>query len=99
MDVQGSQYHLINGEADWSRCTDSASGEILATLWHDEDEGLPSATPTALQFDQDNDVLRLRRDAPLFRRAGRMLPLPESDRRGAGRDSYGNWFWIGPDCT
>jgi phage tail-like protein len=99
MDVQGSLYHLITGEADWSRCTDSASGEILATVWHDEAEGLPSATPTALQFDQDHNVLRLRRDAPLFRKAGRMLPLSQSQRRGAGRDSYGNWFWIGPDGT
>ncbi len=99
MDVQGSQYHLLRGEEDWARCVDSASGRTLGSLWHDEDEALPSATPTSLQYDADMDVLRLHRDTPLFRRAGRTLPLPESNRRGAGRDGYGNWYWIDDDRT
>jgi phage tail-like protein len=76
---------------------DSASGLPLGGLWHDEDLGLPSATRTALEYDPGLRVLRLRRDTPLFRRAGRTLPLPESARRGAGRDGYGNWYWIGAD--
>jgi phage tail-like protein len=97
MDVQGSQYHLIHGVADWARCADSASGLALGGLWQAEDEGLPSATHTALEYDAQLEVLHLRRDTPLFRRAGRTLPLPESDRRGAGRDGYGNWYWITAD--
>jgi phage tail-like protein len=99
MDVQGSQYHLIHGMGDWAHCVDSESGLALGGLWHDEDEGLPSATHTALEYDTTLEVLRLRRDTPLFRRAGRTLPLPESGRRGAGRDSYGNWYWIADDRT
>ncbi len=97
MDVQGSRYHLIYGVEDWARCVDSASGLSLGGLWHDEDLGLPSATRTALDYDGALRVLRLRRETPLFRRAGRTLPLSESSRRGAGRDSYGNWYWIAHD--
>src|SRR5262249_12082629 len=33
----------------------------------------------------------------LFRRAGRNDPVDPATRRGAGRDGYGNWFWISPD--
>jgi phage tail-like protein len=99
MDVQGSQYHLIHGEGDWARCIDSASGLPLGPLWREENEGLPSAVGTALEYDRALTVLRLRRDTPLFRRAGRTPPLPESGRRGAGRDSYGNWYWIAEDRT
>lgn len=99
MDVQGSQYHLIYGEDDWARCIDIASGLALGGLWRNEEEGLPSATGTALQYDDVLKVLHLRQDTPLFRRAGRMLPLAESGRRGAGRDSYGNWYWIAENRT
>ena len=99
MDVQGSQYHLIQGKADWARCVDSASSQALGGPWRDIVEGLPSATHTALEYDGTLQVLRLRRDTPLFRRAGRTLPMPESGRRGAGRDSYGNWYWIAEDRT
>jgi phage tail-like protein len=43
--------------------------------------------------------LRLRRNLPLFRRAGRTIPLTPEQRRGAGRDAYGNWYWIAEDPT
>ena len=99
MDVQGSQYHLIHGEDDWARCIDGDSGLALGGLWRNEDEGLPSAAGTALEYDSALEVLRLRRDTPLFRRAGRTPRLAESGRRGAGRDSYGNWYWIAEDRT
>lgn len=99
MDVQGSQYHLIHGEDDWARCIDSLSGQALGGLWRNEEEGLPSALGTPLEYDGALEVLRLRRDTPLFRRAGRTPQLQESGRRGAGRDSYGNWYWIAEDRT
>jgi phage tail-like protein len=99
MDVQGSQYHLIHGEDDWSRCADSEAGLALKALWYDEPEGLPSETGTALEYDSKLGALRLRRDTPLFRRAGRMPSLPQRSRRGAGRDGYGNWYWIAEERT
>lgn len=96
MDVQGSQYHLLNGRPDWSRCVDPSSGLSLGELWTDAADGLPTI-PTGWEYDDPDRVLRLRRDTPLFRRAGRSDLLHPESRRGAGRDGYGNWFWISED--
>ena len=52
---------------------------------------------SSLEYDQGLGALRLRHDLPLFRRAGRTVPLDPSARRGAGRDAYGNWYWIDDD--
>ena len=93
MDVQGSQYHLVAGLDDWGRCVDAASGTSLAQLW-----ASPTPTsPTAWEYDPDLRVLRLRRDTPLFRRAGRRAPIDPETRRGAGRDGFGSWYWIDAD--
>jgi phage tail-like protein len=94
MDIQGSQYHLLHGVVDWGGCTDSANGLSLAELWRDAEGGVPSSVPTSWEYDAAQDALRLRRDTPLFRRAGRTEPLVPDSRRGAGRDGYGHWYWI-----
>ena len=100
MDVQGSQFHLINGRDDWGRCTDSASpGSRSAAAWADQADSPSSAARTSLEYDETRGALRLRHDLPLFRRAGRIVPLDPVARRGAGRDAYGNWYWIDDDQT
>ena len=99
MDVQGSSFHLLNGCSDWGRCTDSATGQALTAEWAEQAAGLPSALPSALEYDEAKAALRLRRDLTLFRRAGRNTALQQSARRGAARDTYGNWYWIGQDPT
>ncbi|MFE9690602.1 phage tail protein [Micromonospora sp. NPDC005806] len=90
MDVQGSQYHLIHGRADWAGCVDVAAGRPLGDLWQQRSD-------TAWEYDDEVGWLRLRRDTPLFRRAGRTPPMDPAGRRGAGRDGYGNWYWIDTD--
>ncbi|MFL6107557.1 MAG: phage tail protein [Marmoricola sp.] len=97
MDVQGSQYHLLAGRADWGRCTDASNGEPLTAVWADSAPGL--AVSTSWEYDDEQRALRLERETPLFRRAGRNDPIPLDTRRGADRDSYGNWFWIDEDRT
>jgi phage tail-like protein len=94
MDVQGSQYHVVNGIDDWGRCIDTASGLALSQAWADS---APSTTSTAWEYEPDLGVLRLRRDTPLFRRAGRTTPIDPGTRRGAGRDGNGDWYWIDSD--
>src|SRR5690242_20120523 len=42
-------------------------------------------------------ALRLAREVVLFPRSGRAPPLDLRQRRGAGRDRYGNWYWIDLD--
>ena len=96
MDIQGSQYHLLYGRADWGGCTDPAYGETLAALW--QEAGGPVTTlPTSWEYDDAGRVLRLRRDTPLFRRAGRTDPLDPGVRRGAGVDADGTTYWIDQD--
>jgi phage tail-like protein len=96
MDVQGSQYHLLYGRADWGGCTDPAFGETLAALW--QEAGGPVTTPpTSWEYDDAGRVLRLRRDTPLFRRAGRTVPLDPEVRRGADVDADGTMYWIDQD--
>jgi phage tail-like protein len=97
MDVQGSQFHLLNSAGDWQGCTDVTTGLTLEQAWADQVTLQPSAVHSPLEYSQDLGALRLRHDLPLFRRAGRTVPLDPSARRGAGRDAYGNWYWIGSD--
>src|SRR6516225_8148643 len=97
MDVQGSQYHLVNGAGDWGRCQDVAAGLTLAEVWAEAAVLSPSLVHSCLEFDTNLGALRLRHDLPLFRRAGRTVPLSPCDRRGAGCDGYGNWYWVGDD--
>jgi len=90
MDVQGSRFHLVHGAGDWGRCTDGAAARDLASLWADD-------VHTSVSYDEPSASLRLTRDTPLFRRAGRTVGLDADARRGAGRDRYGNWYWIDGD--
>ena len=75
MDVQGSQFHLIHGLGDWGRCSDGVTGQPLAAVWEEEAVSPPSLVHSSLEYDQGLGALRLRHDLPLFRRAGRTVPL------------------------
>jgi phage tail-like protein len=96
MDVQGSQFHLLHGSADWSSCADGTTGLPLET-GTGGDIAAPSAVDSPLVYDEGRDMLLLRHELPLFRQPGGTRLLYPSARRGAGRDSYGNWYWIGDD--
>ncbi len=93
MDVNGTRYHLLYGRSDWGSCLLAGSDQPLATLWSENQL-------SDLEWDESRGALRLRREPLLFRRAKRREPpLEMSDRRGAGRDHYGNWYWIDQDET
>jgi phage tail-like protein len=96
-DVQGSRYHLIHGAGDWGSCVEAGSGLPLQAVWAEIASGSPPGAQCPLEYDPDLGVLRLTRQTPLFHRAGHTDPLDIGTRRGAARDSYGNWFWIGED--
>lgn len=93
MDVNGTRYHLLYGRDDWgTTLLGDETGPALVDLWR------ANAHPPA-EWDDGSASLRLARQAPLFRRAGRMPPFDLATRRGAGRDKYGNWYWIDPAET
>ena len=92
MDVNGTRFHLLNSCADWSACRlvtpTGEEGATLAESWQPGNDAVP------LEWNWTSRALRLARSVPLFRRSARTEPLDVGQRRGAGRDAYGNWYWI-----
>ena len=94
MDVNGTKFHLLYGQGDWGQCVPQGGDQTLSDLWASPDE----ADKPALEWNYDENNLRLTREMPLFRPSVYLLgDLPLDLRRGAGRDRYGHWYWIAPD--
>ena len=92
MDVNGTRFALFLGD-DWKTCTDTA-GNLYSLLWNDL---VPNVTPE-LGWEARRKELTLRPEVFTFP-AGKLDRPPRLvDRRGAGADVYGNWYWIGPDA-
>jgi phage tail-like protein len=90
MDANGTRFHLLLGRDDWGQCTvDTASGKkSLKELWE-----LLGSEP-GLFWNEERNELTLEPRLFKFTAAPKdTFPLLEN-RRGAGRDRYGNWFWI-----
>src|SRR5438270_13901440 len=90
VDVNGTKYHLLYSCDDWGSCLLEGDERNLALCWSDDHDH------PALEWDCGSRSLRLAREAPLFRRQRDNTPLDIKARRGAGRDSSGNWYWIDP---
>jgi phage tail-like protein len=91
VDVNGTRYHLLYGCDDWGSCSLVGDDRSLGARWRD-DHDYP-----ALEWDCDSRSVRLAREVPLFRSRKSAPPLDPRVRRGAGRDSFGNWYWIDQD--
>jgi phage tail-like protein len=101
VDVNGAKYHLLYGRDDWGQCLVEQDGEFvpLSKLWQ-ADHSHQSRAESPLEWNDGSAGLRLSRETPLFKLVGRAeqaAPLDLYARRGAGRDPYGNWYWIDPD--
>jgi hypothetical protein len=81
VDVNGTRFHLLKGEADWQRCWEDAA---------------PSAA-MSVGYDRDSASLTLAPVLTLFPRGARDEPLDAGTRRGAAVDGFGNWYWIAQD--
>jgi phage tail-like protein len=90
LDVNGTKFHLLYGCEDWGGCSLEGTDGTIQSLW---DSVSPAVHPP-LEWDCDMASLRLAREVPLFRRQTDSPPLDVLARRGAGRDRYGNWYWI-----
>ncbi len=78
MDVNQTRFHLVYGQNDWLPA---------APL------GSPSLEPL-FDWNRCDATLSLHQQLFIFPASGGELPLDLSNRRGAGRDRYGNWYWI-----
>lgn len=89
MDANQTRYQLLLGHDDWSACQDGDLGTVLAQEW-------ASAPPhrSQLDWDPERQELTLKPRLFMFRPPPKDNPPRPEDRRGAGRDRYGNWYWI-----
>lgn len=81
MDVNGTRFHLILSRQEWLACRVLEAGSGAG----------------GVAWDAKSAALTLDRAFARFPRSRRDAPLSPDARRGAGVDSYGNWFWIGHD--
>lgn len=78
MDVNQTRFHLVYGKADW----------------------LPPAAPTSpvtpplFDWNCADGTVGLHEELFVFPRRVGQLPLAVENRRGAGSDRYGNWYWV-----
>src|SRR5437870_60190 len=91
MDVNGTRFQLLLGYNDWANCSTTEDGtNLLGQVWRD----LSPCGAIGSAWDDERAELtlkpcRLQIITPLSH-----TPPQPSDRRGAGRDRYGNWYWI-----
>jgi phage tail-like protein len=96
MDVNGTYFHLIAGQADWSACRLEAQPDIVRNWYADFTAGRAYEW-LQVGWDDESRTLMLRPLLSLFPRGQREAPLQPSARRGAAMDRFGNWYWIGND--
>ena len=89
MDANGTRYHLLLGYDNWASCTSDDGQKSLGQVWEASPMGDKT---TGLAWDGQRFELTLQ--PRLFRFVTKDNPLSLSKRRGAGRDRYGNWYWI-----
>lgn len=92
MDINGTKFHLLYGRDDWGACVaiDDAAQRPLAELW----ALIDASEQPPLAWHPTGKYLHLARQAPLFVSSAETAPLSLDQRRGAGRDRYGHWYWI-----
>lgn len=84
MDVNGTRFHLVLGQGDWLPQPASCP------------DGDGNARPCA-RWDAPTASMSLAPLPAVFPpRRAEAPPKPE-DRRGAGRDRHGNWYWVAED--
>jgi phage tail-like protein len=83
MDVNQTRFQLVYGPTDWLPVASGSS---------------PSAEPL-FDWNACDATLSLHQDLFIFPNLSGQLALDVANRRGSGRDRYGNWYWIADSQT
>jgi len=103
MDSNQTKFHLLLGKGDWERAIPGVSEWVgrtprpigpLGELWKRSAE---DAELTGLRWDSEAYELTLAPQLFQFDSSPKDRPPRLPDRRGAGRDRYGSWYWIAED--
>ncbi len=109
MNVNGSRFHLLLGEADWGRCRveQAERARPLADEWAlsprvpippSGDTGASlTLEPAPLTWDSLHQQLRLQRRLIELPATAAEAPLSLDARRAAAADRHGNLYWIDAD--
>jgi phage tail-like protein len=89
MDANGTRFHLLFGYDDWARC--AVDGVALNDLWS---ASPPRPDGGGLEWNNSRAELMLRTKLLKYVAAPKDAAPSLESRRGAGRDRYGNWYWI-----
>lgn len=94
MDANGTRFHLLLGRDDWARCsveiTPGGKKVELNTIW----QASPPQQASGLAWNDERSELTLEPRLFKFVAAPKDTFPSLENRRGAGRDVYGNWYWI-----
>jgi phage tail-like protein len=90
MDINGTRFHMLLGEDDWSGCKTPDYQPI-----HAPQLGSPPANPP-FAWDERNHELTLQPEVFLFTQqsVAQAAVNPDDHRRGVGADRFGNIYWI-----
>lgn len=90
MDVNGTRFHMLLGESNWSNCT-SLDGSPVRSISTDS----PVKSPD-FSWDEHKNELMLQPEVFLFtQQTTPQHPLDiDKDRRGVGVDQFKNIYWI-----
>ena len=91
MDVNGVRFHLLLGFDEWAVCSDGTRPIAVRP-----ENGVLALRDTGdLDWDSNRHELTLKRELSLLPPPSvAAAPLGPANRRGAGRDRFGNWYWI-----
>ncbi len=90
MDANGTKFHLTHTVSDWEQWRSFRHDVTLREVFAD-----PATYADAdIEWNPREANLRLARQAVTFRSAIEQPSTILENRRGAGRDRYGHWYWI-----
>lgn len=91
MDVNGTRFQLFLGSNDWGNCSETEDGATpLSQAWKNSDP----RGGASCAWDEKHAELTLKPCLLQIVASPSHAPPQLSDRRGADRDRYGNWYWI-----
>src|SRR5215216_202157 len=94
MDANGTRFHLLLGRDNWAQCTVEVGSPPEITSLADVWELLPTEAGGGFIWNEERNELTLEPRLFKFTAAPKDTFPSLENRRGAGRDRYGNWYWI-----
>jgi len=101
VDANGTRFHLLLGERDWSECHDAGHPPTVLEQHFRRAAEPCESSDSAFAWDPRANEITLRPCVVRFEAAPADRP-PDPvgrDRRGGARDRYGNFYWIAESAT